>query len=234
MSNHTRSFSHVLAAASLVMASSSALADVTGNIAVTNNYIWRGITQTKDGPAIQGGVDWSHGSGIYLGTWVSNVDFSGADNDSNEYELDLYGGWGGSFGDLGVDVGLLYYAYPKSDDIDFLELYGSLGWKFLTFGVNYTIDGQATKPSPFVDGDIYFYGTASLPLPNDFSADLTIGRYKFDDPGGAAEDYTHFLLGLTKSAGDFGDFTFAVSYADEKVQQDNDDARVVVSWSKEF
>ena len=48
---------------------------VSANIGVVSNYVWRGITQTDDKAAVQGGVDYSHSSGFYAGTWVSNVDF---------------------------------------------------------------------------------------------------------------------------------------------------------------
>lgn len=80
-----------LAAASLV-SMSSALADdpwaVSANIGAVSNYIWRGVTQTGDGPAIQGGIDVGHESGFYIGTWASNIDW---DNGSQDVTTDVTG-----------------------------------------------------------------------------------------------------------------------------------------------
>lgn len=223
-----------LLAASAATSTAALAVDVTANIGVTSNYVWRGITQTKDGPAVQGGIDVGFGPSLYAGTWASNVDFSGAENDNNEYELDFYGGWAPSFGEFGLDLGTIYYAYPKGDDVNFWEIYAAGSWRWFTVGLNYTIDGQASKPSPFIDGDIYYYGQVDVPLPQDWSIGGTIGRYNFDKPGDAAEDYTWYNAYVGKSVGDWGDFAFTVSYADENVQQDDDDVRVYVSWLKEF
>ncbi|MGB5602490.1 MAG: TorF family putative porin [Gammaproteobacteria bacterium] len=94
------------AAVAAALASGVAVAEVTGNAAITNNYIWRGVTQTKDQAAGQGGVDWGHSSGFYAGTWLSNVDFSGL---GDGYEMDLYAGFGGEVGGFGYDLGVLTY-----------------------------------------------------------------------------------------------------------------------------
>ena len=62
------------------------MAEVYANVAASSNYFWRGITQTQDGAAVSGGIDYSNDSGFYAGTWVSNVDFGS----KTSYELDLY------------------------------------------------------------------------------------------------------------------------------------------------
>ncbi len=49
---------------------------ISANIGAVSNYIWRGVSQTQDGPAVQGGLDYAHSSGFYLGTWASNVDWN--------------------------------------------------------------------------------------------------------------------------------------------------------------
>lgn len=76
----------------LQMTSSLVSADVSTNIAVVSNYLFRGVTQTDGSPAVQGGIDFEHASGFYAGTWASNVDFG----DEISYELDLYAGFAGS------------------------------------------------------------------------------------------------------------------------------------------
>ncbi len=82
-------------AVAAVLTSGVAAAELSGNAAFTSNYIWRGVTQTTDQAAGQGGVDWGFGSGFYVGTWVSNVDFSGL---GDGYEMDVYAGCGGEAG----------------------------------------------------------------------------------------------------------------------------------------
>ncbi|MGY8904787.1 MAG: TorF family putative porin [Burkholderiales bacterium] len=86
---------------------------VTGNAGLYTDYRFRGFSQTDYGPAFQGGIDLAHKSGFYLGNWNSNVSsnlFNGA-----SLEIDLYGGYKGAItDDLGFDVGLIYYYYPKS------------------------------------------------------------------------------------------------------------------------
>src|SRR3954453_24359 len=84
---------------------------VTGNMTIASDYRFRGISQTYNGPAIQGGIDYAHPSGFYLGNWNSNVSsllFTGG----SAIEMDFYGGYKKSFGDIGMDVGFIYYHYP--------------------------------------------------------------------------------------------------------------------------
>ncbi len=79
---------------------------VSGNMSLNSDYRFRGFTQTDYGPALQGGFDFAHKSGFYLGNWNSNVLsplFTGA-----SLEMDFYGGYKGSFGDVGYDVGAIY------------------------------------------------------------------------------------------------------------------------------
>ncbi len=115
-----RVFGGVLLAASLGGAMQAALAEepeskVTGNMSIASDYRFRGFTQTNYGPAMQGGLDWEHRNGLYLGNWNSNVAqdlYNGA-----TLEMDFYGGlkgeWHGLFGTT-YDVGAIYYGYPKS------------------------------------------------------------------------------------------------------------------------
>ena len=87
---------------------------LTGNLTIASDYRFRGFTQTDYQPAIQGGIDFAHKSGFYLGNWNSNVSsgiFNGA-----PIEMDFYGGYKHSFGDIGLDVGVIYYYYPGTGE----------------------------------------------------------------------------------------------------------------------
>jgi uncharacterized protein (TIGR02001 family) len=141
---------------------------LAGNAGLWSDYRYRGFTQTDYKPALQGGVDFTHKSGFYLGNWDSNVSsvlYNGA-----SLEMDFYGGYKTSIGPFGLDVGAYYYYYPgtgKYDPnlkIDYTELYvgGSYGpvslkyWYGVTnyFGIKQA--GTDTKGSQYLDGAVSF------------------------------------------------------------------------------
>ena len=123
---------------------------VTGNFSIVSDYRFRGISQTKNAPTVQGGIDYSHSSGVYVGTWGSGVS-------SNQYaggsgmEWDIYGGWKGEVAKgLTLDAGYLYYYYPKADykfvpgstvskKYDNQELYLGLSAFGFTAKINYAL-----------------------------------------------------------------------------------------------
>lgn len=165
----------VLASAvtSLLMLPIGAQADapsLTGNLGIFSNYIFRGVTQTTEKPALQGGFDYAHSSGLYAGIWGSNVSWladSGISTASS-LELDLYGGYKGTFGksDFGYDVGAIGYYYPGESVPGFIsantaEVYGALSWKWITAKVSYAL----TDYFGFVDSKGTYYADVSLSYP---------------------------------------------------------------------
>ncbi|HPE80269.1 MAG TPA: TorF family putative porin [Gammaproteobacteria bacterium] len=215
-------------ALSVLVAAGSAAAEFSANIGATSNYVWRGVTQTGEDAAISGGLDYAHDSGFYAGTWASNV--------AGGEEVDLYAGFSGEASSLGYDVGVIYYAYPSFNDADFTEIYGSLTFGPVTGGINYTVDGQAESAGQdqFIGGDIYYYLSGSFEVMPTWSIGGTVGYYDFDEDGMGGNDisYAHIQGDITKSAGDFGDFTFSLSKADK--ESGDDDLKVFVSWAKTF
>jgi uncharacterized protein (TIGR02001 family) len=216
---------------------SVAAAEVSANVGVVSNYFFRGVTQTDDSAAVQGGVDYAHDSGFYAGTWGSTVDFG----DGTSYELDLYAGYGGSIGDLGYDVGYIYYAYPDADDADFGELYASLSYSYLTAGLAYTVNSQVSDGSPFDAGDLYYYAGVDVPFgESGYSGSLYYGYYTFDADSSTTElDYGHWSAGLSKDAGEFGSIGFNLEMADISgghawADDNSDDLKLWISWSKSF
>jgi uncharacterized protein (TIGR02001 family) len=180
-----------VALAVLASAAGGALAEGewSGNVAMTTDYVWRGVSQSNEDMAISGGFDYANGL-FYAGTWASNVDFSDEPEDSN-VELDLYGGIAGET-ESGVswDVGFIYYAYPDADnaDYDFVELKGALGYTFTS--------GVSVGGSVFWDPDnknVYVEGSAGYSFTDEFSVDATVGNYSYDAGG----DYTNWSLGAT-------------------------------------
>ena len=230
------------------VAATGAQAELSANIGVTSNYLWRGVTQSDDTAAVSGGIDFEHTSGFYAGAWASSIDWgttetltdSGGDTvdvpvDDGSYELDLYGGWGGSIGEFGYGVGFTYSAYPELDDSDFLEINAEASWQMLSAGVAYTVDGDAEEPAPWVEGDVYYWGSVGFELQDDWSLAFTVGYYDFDydgDPAVGDVSYSHYQADLSKSAGEMGDFTLTLSEAEE--ESGDDETKVVVSWAKSF
>ncbi|HKJ71626.1 MAG TPA: TorF family putative porin [Gammaproteobacteria bacterium] len=219
------------ASAVLLAGAATAHAGLTGNVGVTNNYIWRGFTQTNDAPAVSGGIDYSHESGFYAGTWLSNVDFADPTSSPatrSEYEQDWYLGFGGGMDDFSYDVGYALYTYPLSRDANFGEVHATAGYSYVSVNVAYTVNSQVKGDSPFVEGDLYYSASLDVPIKGDFGVSATYGHYEFDKVSDSS--YNHYNLYLNK-----GDFSFGVEANDSDGQfpagKKASDPRVVVSWS---
>ncbi|GEM_PF-1176114 len=124
--------------------STQAMAETTGSLNLTSEYMFRGIV-SSGGAAIQGSLDWSSPTGVYAGAWASNTSPTVDGN-----ELDLYFGWAGDMGNgLGVDLGFVYYMFSEDgevnepgqdEDIDYWEIYGGLSYGGLSGSVYYADD----------------------------------------------------------------------------------------------
>src|SRR5262245_23953294 len=147
---------------------------LTGNIGLFSQYVFRGLTQTNEKPAVQGGFDVAHKSGFYAGTWASNISWisdaypptSPQPAPSANLEWDFYGGYKGSLpADFGYDLGVLYYWYPGSypsgfTNPDTTELYAALTWKFLSLKYSWSANNK-TFGVPESRGSSYLDLTAS-------------------------------------------------------------------------
>ena len=115
-------------------------AEFESNVAISNDYVWRGMTQTTEEPAISGGFDIAGDNGLYFGTWASNVEFG----DGAALELDWYAGYGGETeSGVSYDFGYLAYTYPGENSLDFEEIYLGLGYSY--FGFTFS-SGQDSAP----------------------------------------------------------------------------------------
>jgi uncharacterized protein (TIGR02001 family) len=198
----------VIATALLAATSTAALAEISGNVSLATDYRFRGISQTDNDPAIQGGFDWAHDSGLYAGVWASNLQFAGS------IEMDYYGGFSGEMGNgLGYDVGIIYYDYPSDNqgtgpDLEFVEFYGglsgSVGGADLSAKISYSPDYFGET-----DTGIYYEAGADFSLPADFGASLHVG-YQTIDEGKASQggffsseedSYVDWSVGICNAAG---------------------------------
>jgi uncharacterized protein (TIGR02001 family) len=225
----------------------------TGNVGIFSQYIFRGLTQTNAKPALQGGFDYSHASGFYIGTWGSNVSwfeetnvgtlpgtapgplklscpgvfagqvagsraagFNAQGCNSNSLEIDIYGGWKNTWGDWGLDVGLLQYWYPgKYDNLggyfakpNTLEAYGAVSWKWVSLKYSHALTNafgvNDSKGSSYIDL------SANIPIADSgFTLALHVGHQKFDGSSPAWD----YAFGATNHGQNNG----LLSYTDYKV-----------------
>jgi uncharacterized protein (TIGR02001 family) len=211
------------AIAGLLAASGAASAlELTGNVALTTDYIFRGISQTDGGPAIQGGFDADVGNGLYAGVWASNVDF---DSDSDEsIEIDAYAGWATEVNGVGVDVGYIHYAYPTGDiAIDELYLGVSMGPASLTYYLGVDLGDKELGDYVDLGLDLGEYNGVA------FSAHA--GYYDLDSSAGG-DDYWDYKLAASTSMFSV-DWELALTGTDENVGSgDAADDTVVLTVSK--
>ena len=137
-------------AATQAMADDAPASAVVGSVAVVNDYLFRGLSQTNWKPAVQPGIEYDHASGWYVGAWGSNISWlSDASTDaahiSSSVELDFYTGFRGNFGGgVSYDVGIYEYYYPGSYPHGYtrpytLEAYAAVGWRALTLKYSQTL-----------------------------------------------------------------------------------------------
>lgn len=215
---------------------------ITGNIGLFSSYRFRGIDQTFGKPALQGGIDYSHESGFYAGNWNSNVS-SGAGFPSGNLEMDFYGGYKTSFGDFGVDVGILHYYYPGSNArtlsnsnhkhtsarsggvVNNTELYVGATWKFLSLKYSYALNNYFELPDS--DGTSYLDLSANYDLGNGWGVNGHVGHlfakgYSYEFTSGSRNiSYTDWKLGVTK---DIDGWIFGLSYIDTNAKGNCDKA----------
>jgi len=190
----------------------------SANMLMATEYVFRGIAQSNQDPAIQVGIDYAHDSGFYVGTWASSIEFGGTTGNDSSIETNLYGGFGGSVGSVDYDIGGLFYYYPEEDDDegageqDFFEVYGSLGTSVGDASIG---AGFAYSPDYYgEDGDsIYIYGEVGYSMPIGLSPYASVGYLDVDgdqtSPGGY--DYVVFTVGGSM---DVGMFTLDLNYTD--------------------
>lgn len=191
----------VLAGITLAAAIGSAqAAEFSGTISFTNDYRFRGISQTAGDAALQGSLDVAFDNGVYAGIWGSNLDF-GAGDDAN-LEIDYYVGYGNDINDnLSYDISFNYYTYPGYDaaNIDYAELMAGLYYGDLGLTLAYTDDFANTGESASYVALDYSYA-----ITDEVSLDLHAG-HSFGDYWGNVDidDYEDYSIGLSGSAAGF-------------------------------
>ncbi len=226
------------------MAEEAAASPISANVTLASEYVYRGISQTREKLALQGGFDYAHASGLYAGVWGSNISWledAGAAA-SSSMELDLYAGYKGKISDdLGYDVGYLRYEYPGdylpgvvSPNTD--ELYVAGTYKMFTLKYSHSTSnlfGYAnSKNSSYIDA------SANFDLGSGFGLGLHAGHQKIKN--NTDYSYSDYKISLSKDFG--GGLSVTGAYIDTNAD-DNlytvkntkiADSRFVLSVTKAF
>lgn len=215
----------LVAALASAFAMPAMAADFTpsSNVSLVSDYLYRGISQSGANPAIQGGFDLAHSSGLYIGTWgssISTVSDAGVANSAG-LELDIYGGYKGAAGDVAYDVGYLSYNYPGSyvagaTKPDTGEVYGAVTYSIVTAKLSYSL-GDTFGVSK-AKGSTYLEVNASYPIAD---SGITVGAHygKQSFKGTTADGlkalgtdpaYADYKISVTK---DFSGYVVGVAYS---------------------
>jgi uncharacterized protein (TIGR02001 family) len=153
----------------LAVGFATAQAQVSGNLGLTSDYRFRGISQSQNAPAVQGGIDYNHKSGWYVGNWNSSVSSQVYTNGSG-VESDLYAGWKKEFNGVTVDVGSYNYFYPRAttsaktgSNYDTYEGYVGLGYGPVSVKYNRTL-GNGYFGTANAQGTAYYQADVNYPI----------------------------------------------------------------------
>ncbi|NCT83688.1 MAG: hypothetical protein GXC94_11115 [Comamonadaceae bacterium] len=188
----------LLALASAVPAVAEAPDPLSFNLGAVSEYRYRGISQTRLKPALQGGIDYADPSGFYIGTWASTIKWIKDAGGDASVEVDLYGGYKTEVAKgLTLDVGLLQYAYPSNKlnpSANTLEVYGALSYGPVTAKYSHS----TTNLFGFADskGSGYFDVTANFDLGDGLTLTPHVGHQTVKH--NSAASYTDYSLTLAK------------------------------------
>ena len=205
----------------------------SANVSLVTDYLYRGISQSGTNPAIQGGFDLAHSSGLYIGAWGSSISFTGdaggtagttrtAPNSANAgLELDIYGGYKGAAGPVAYDVGFLRYNYPGTyaagvTKPDTNEIYGAATYSIVTAKLSYCLGDLFGVAN--AKGSTYLDISASYPIAD---TGITVGAHygKQTYKGSTADSlknagtdptYSDYKLSVTK---DFSGYVVGAAYS---------------------
>ena len=195
-----------IALPTVVQAQAAPAASVSYNVGLVTDYRYRGISQSRLDPALQGGADYSNPNGVYLGTWLSTIKWTKDAGGGGDIEWDLYGGYKGEIAkDIGFDIGGLYYFYPSNKlgkvaglaNANTFEIYGALTFGPVTAKYSHALTNTFANIDSKNSG--YLDLSASFDLGNGFSLAPHIGRQEIK--GTTVASYTDYSLTLGKDMG---------------------------------
>jgi uncharacterized protein (TIGR02001 family) len=226
------------------------LDNFSATFTITTDYVFRGVSQTDEEPAVQGSFDYAHPIGIYLGVWGSNVHSSVSEG---SVELDGYIGYTRDlFTNFNFDVTALYYYYPgggSDPEPDYWEGHLGLSYLFADLPLSPKLGGHYYYSPDFYGEDgtaHYFNGYLELSLPWEFSLAGELGYQTVEgdkltgddqgEDGGDGFDYYNWRVGLSRELLKFNlDLSYHDTFGDEDdFLGSNADGRLVFTISRTF
>lgn len=193
-----------IATLALALTAVTSHAQLTGNATLTSDYRFRGISQSQNAPAVQGGIDYAHKSGFYVGNWNSSVSSQVYTNGAG-LESDLYAGFKKDiFNGVTIDIGSYNYFYPRAtttastgSNFDTYEAFAGIGYKdFVSAKYRQTL-GKGYFGTANARGTSYTQVDAKLPLVKNLSAVAHYGRTNVANS--SANDYNDINAGFVYS-----------------------------------
>ncbi len=218
-------------ALSALIAGPASAGELSGDLGVVSDYVFRGVSQSNQNPAVQAGLSYSFDNGFYVGTWASQVDF----NSEADAEVDFFAGYAFDISDnIAADVQVLRYVYPDEGALNYNELIFTL-----TVLDNLSATLAYTDDIYNYDVDGYYVGLGyDIALPGELTLTPAVGysRFAAGSLSDSSESYMDWSLGLSR---DFGPVSASLSYHDtnskgEALFGETAESRVVLGFSVGF
>lgn len=180
------------------------------NVGVVSDYVWRGISQSNNQTALQGGIDLKHTSGAYAGFWMSSLNGWYRTSNGNDYasnEQDLYVGYNLPITkEVALDVRYTEFMYGGNHGANFNEVHASVTAFGATLGTDYADNRENGNSST-----LHYYGSYAYTLPMNVGLSATLGEYDLKDASFTSTDekYAYWNVGVSKL---FGGITWGLSY----------------------
>lgn len=190
--------------------------NISGTLAFVSNYVFRGVSQTRNLPALQGGLTYTTPYNFYGNLWGSNVRF---EDTSATLEFDTILGYRNTYGDdFAYDLNLARYNYPGARYLNYNEANGIFNFKFIQFGVSYSANVYNVHQS-----GTYYTGGINYDIPSqwiggvcDVNLLALIGHYSL--PRAAGNSYNDYNVTVSKS---FNKYHLAVQWTNTDGRQHN-------------
>jgi len=206
--------------------------NLTGSLAFTTDYVFRGVSQSENLPAVQGGLTYTLPFGFYLNLWGSNVKFTGSDA---TVEFDTVAGIGGDLlEEIKYDINFARYTYPRARDLNYNELNTLFNYKFLQFAFSYSANAYDTHKT-----GLYYNGGINYDIPSKYALGVEnvnilalFGHYSLPRAGG--NSYNDYIIALSKAV---KKYTFTLQWTDTNGRQKNppyDSGIVAATIAAEF
>ena len=195
--------------------------EVSFNLGATSDYRYRGISQTRLQPALQGGADYvNNPNSFYMGAWFSTISWiKDIPNGGNTpLEIDLYLGKRGEITkDVSYDIGVLSYVYNKNNlghlagfaNAATTEIYGQIGYGPAYFKYSRSVTDLFGNPDSKNSG--YLDVGANIDLGNDYTLNLHAGNQKVTGPNSSAASYNDYKIGISKVCTDLKGATVSIA-----------------------